>query len=377
VPDVPSKSERGSRKRSAAAPARRDADREAPEQAREHLSERKDRILRALVHLYVRTGEPVGSDAISQVVRLGVSSATIRNELAALEEMGYLTQPHTSAGRIPTDAGYRYFVDSLPQTSRLRDPGRREVVDFFGQALADVDEILRGTTHLLSRLTRYASLALAPSRDASSLARLELVNLGSVALVLVVFDTGRVDKRVLELPPETTDEQLDRISRGLSERGRGMTLSGARAAVAEEARAASDPDRAILARVTDELASIEEPSHPTDHVFLGGVGNIAAEGAFQRGDSLREIFEALERETEILELLRDATTRPLAVTIGTESPVTGMWDASVIAAPYGLGEKTLGTIGVVGPTRMDYAAAIVAVRAVAERLSEAVEALSR
>ena len=129
--------------------------------------------------------------------------------------------------------------------------------------------------------------------------------------------------------------------------------------------------------MTDELASIEEPSHPTDHVFLGGAANIAAEGAFQRGDSLREIFEALERETEILELLRDATTRPLAVTIGTENPVTGMWDASVVAAPYGLGEKTLGTIGVVGPTRMDYAAAIVAVRAVAERLSEAVEALSR
>ena len=379
MPDDSSKSERATRKRGArsAAPARREVEREAPEPVRERLSERKDRILRALVHLYVRTGEPVGSDAISQVVRLGVSPATIRNELAALEEMGYLTQPHTSAGRIPTDAGYRYFVDSLPQTSRLRDPDRREVIDFFGQALADVDEILRGTTHLLSRLTRYASLALAPSRDASSLARLELVNLGSVALVLVVFDTGRVDKRVLELPPETTDEQLDRLSRGLSERGRGLTLSGARAAVAEEARAASDPDRTILSRVTDELASIEEPSHGTDHVFLGGAANIAAEGAFQRGDSLREIFEALERETEILELLRDATTRPLAVTIGTENPVTGMWDASVVAAPYGLGEKTLGTIGVVGPTRMDYAAAIVAVRAVAERLSEAVEALSR
>ena len=347
------------------------------ERADDRLTERKDRILRALVHLYVRTGEPVGSDAISQVIRLGVSSATIRNELAALEEMGYLTQPHTSAGRIPTDAGYRYFVDSLPQTTRLRDPDRREVVDFFGQALADVDEILRGTTHLLSRLTRYASLALAPSRDASSLARLELVNLGSAALVLVVFDTGRVDKRVLEIPPEMTDQQLDRLSRGLSERSRGRTLSGARAAVVEDARMASEPDRAVLTRVADELASIDEPTHGTDHVFLGGAANIAVEGTFQRSETLREIFEALERETEILALLREATTRPLAVTIGTENPVTGMWDASVVAAPYGLAEKTLGTIGVVGPTRMDYAAAIAAVRAVAERLSEAVEALSR
>ncbi len=342
----------------------------------ERLSERKDRILRALVHLYVRSGEPIGSEAISQVVRLGVSSATIRNELAALEEMGYLTQPHTSAGRIPTDAGYRYFVDTLG-TIRLRDPERREIVDFFGEALADVDEILRGTTHLLSRLTRYASLALAPSREASSVVRMELVNLGSAALLLVVFDTGRVDKRVVELPPETTDEHLDRISRGLWERFRGWTLPAARTAAAEQARGASDPERAILTRVAEELFSIEEAAGSPEHVFLGGAANIAVEESFQRRETLREIFEALERETEVLELLREASHRPIAVTIGTESPMTGMWDASFVAAPYGTGERTLGTIGVVGPTRMDYAAAITAVRAVAARLSEAVEARSR
>jgi heat-inducible transcriptional repressor len=341
------------------------------------LSERKGRILRALVHLYVRSGEPVGSEAISQVVKLGVSSATIRNELAALEEMGYLTQPHTSAGRIPTDAGYRYFVDTLPETIRLRDPERREIVHFFGEALADVDEILRGTTHLLSRLTRYASLALGPSRQESSIARMELVNLGSAALLLVVFDTGRVDKRVIELPPETTDEHLERISRGLWERYRGWNVAEARAAAAEQARGVSDPDRAILTRVAEELASIQESADSADHVFLGGVANIAVEESFQRHETLREIFEALERETEVLELLRDASHRPIAVTIGNESPMTGMWDASFVAAPFGTSERSLGTIGVVGPTRMDYVAAITAVRAVAARLSEAVEALSR
>src|SRR5437660_7516040 len=121
------------------------------------LSDRKAAILRALVRHYIHTVEPVGIEALATESGLSVSSATIRNELAALEEMGYLTQPHTSAGRIPTDAGYRYFVDTLPGTIRLRDPERREIVDFFGEALADVDEILRGTTHLLSRLTRYAS----------------------------------------------------------------------------------------------------------------------------------------------------------------------------------------------------------------------------
>jgi heat-inducible transcriptional repressor len=185
-----------------------------------------------------------------------------------------------------------------------------------------------------------------------------------------------VDKRAIELPPETTDEHLDRISRGLWERFRGWTLSAARGAVAEQARGASDPERAILIRVADELGSIDEPAHSAEHVFLGGAANIAVEESFQRSETLREIFEALERETEVLELLRDASNRPFAVTIGAESPMTGMWDASFVAASYGTGEKTLGTIGVVGPTRMDYAAAITAVRAVAARLSQAVEALS-
>src|SRR2546423_13222759 len=164
------------------------------------LSERKAAILRDLVHLYIRTGEPVASEALVGVTRLGISSATIRNELAALEEMGYLTQPHTSAGRIPTDRGYRYFVDMLPARSRLRDPERKAIVQFFDDALADVDEILRGTTHLLSRLTRYASLALAPGLRDSPIARTELIRLGSGVLVLVLFDSGRVEKRLLDLP---------------------------------------------------------------------------------------------------------------------------------------------------------------------------------
>src|ERR687887_1364625 len=159
----------------------------------EELTERKAAILRALVRQYIRTGEPVGSEALAAASPLRVSSATIRNELAALEEMGYLTQPHTSAGRMPTDRGYRYFVDMLPARTRLRDPDRRAIVGFFDEALADVDEILRGTTHLLSRLTRYASLALAPRLQETAIARAELIRLGTANLLLVVFEDGRVE----------------------------------------------------------------------------------------------------------------------------------------------------------------------------------------
>jgi heat-inducible transcriptional repressor len=339
------------------------------------LSDRKATILRALVRLYIRTGEPVGSEALASSAGLGVSSATIRNELASLEEMGYLTQPHTSAGRAPTDLAYRSYVDMLPSRPKLRDSERKAIVLFFDEALADVDDILRGTTHLLSRLTRYASLALAPSQRETAIARAELVRLGTSTLLLVVFDTGQVEKRLVDVPAEATEEQVDGISRSMSESFRGKAAAAARDVAMERARRAEEPERAILTRVADALKSIDEAAE-AEHVFLGGVANIAAEEAFNRRETLRQIYEALERESAILGLLREAAANaPLGVMIGRENSMPEMWEASVVAAPFAAG-GAIGSIGVVGPLRMDYGAAISAVRAVAERLSAAVEALS-
>jgi heat-inducible transcriptional repressor len=340
------------------------------------LSERKATILRALVRLYIRTGEPVGSEALATSAGLGVSSATIRNELASLEEMGYLTQPHTSAGRAPTDLAYRSYVDMLPSKPRLRDTERKAIIHFFDEALADVDDILRGTTHLLSRLTRYASLALAPSQRETAIARTELVRLGTATLLLVVFDTGQVEKRLIEIPGEATDEEVDGITRALTDSFRGKTAAAARELASERARRSEEPERAIFSRVADALKSIGEAAE-AEHVFLGGVANIAAEEAFNRRETLRQIYEALERESAVLGLLREAAANvPQGVMIGRENTIPEMWEASVVAAPFAAG-GAVGSIGVVGPLRMDYAAAISAVRAVAERLSAAVDALSR
>jgi heat-inducible transcriptional repressor len=305
-----------------------------------------------------------------------VSSATIRNELAALEEMGYLAQPHTSAGRVPTDLAYRHYVDNLPRR-RLRDPDRRAIVDFFDEALADVDDILRGTTILLSRLTRYASLAMTPSSREGTIVRAELVPVGSSAMLLVVFDTGRVDKRWIEAPAGLPEADVEEASRTLTERTRGLTAADAGAALRDPTNPASSSSDvlALYGRVAEALDSIDH-TMTEEHVVVGGASNIASELVFQRRESLRQILEALERESEVIHLLREAATGPpLTVTIGRENPVTGMWEASVIAAPYGVEGGPAGTIGVVGPTRMDYASAIAAVRAVAERLSAAVEAL--
>jgi heat-inducible transcriptional repressor len=344
-------------------------------EARE-LTVRKAEILRALVGLYIRTGEPVGSEALQAAADMGVSSATIRNELASLEELGFLSQPHPSAGRVPTDLAYRYYVDLLPARPRLRETERRAIVHFFDQALSDVDAILRGTTHLLSRLTRYASLAIAPSQRETAIARAELIRLGTASLLLVVFDTGQVEKRMIELPLDATEEEVDGVSRRITETFRMRTLSEAELLAAKRAEAGEDRDRVVFARVAEALGSIGHDAE-AEHVFLGGVANIAGEDVFSTRETLRQIYETLERESAVLRLLREAAaTPPISVTIGRENPVPEMWQASLVAAPFAAAGAS-GTIGVVGPMRMDYAAAISAVRAVADRLSAVVEALAR
>ena len=339
------------------------------------LSQRKVEILRALVGQYIRTGEPVGSEALHETPGMQVSSATIRNELAALEELGYLTQPHPSAGRVPTDLAYRYYVDLLPARPKLREAERRAIVHFFDQALSDVDAILRGTTHLLSQLTQYASLALAPSQRESAIVRADLIRLGSASLLLLVFDTGQVEKRVVDLPADAAEEDVDRWSRATSEAFRGRTLVEAEALATQRASTGPDRERTVYRPVADALRSIQREAEE-EHVLLGGMVNIVGEDVFSRRETLRQMYDALEHESAMLHLLREAAaSSEISVTIGRENPVPEMWQASLVAAPFAAAGAT-GTIGVVGPMRMNYSAAISAVRAVADRLSAVVEALA-
>ncbi|MDQ3991002.1 MAG: heat-inducible transcriptional repressor HrcA, partial [Actinomycetota bacterium] len=180
------------------------------------LGPRTASVLRAVVREHIRSADPVGSGAIAHRYRLGVSPATIRNEMASLEERGYLHQPHTSAGRVPTDLGYRFFVDSLPSRTRLAEAHDRAIRSFFGTSAPDVEELVRRTAHLLSRLTHYAAVALEPPVEESRVVRAELVPVGSAALLLVVGDTGRVDKRLLDAAGETDEDAVRAASDRLS-----------------------------------------------------------------------------------------------------------------------------------------------------------------
>lgn len=326
-------------------------------------------MLRAVVEEYVRSGEPVGSETIAERTGLGVSSATIRNELAALEELGYLTHPHTSAGRIPTDAGYRKYVDALPPGGRLRDAQRRAIAGFFAETMVDLEEVLKGTTQLLSRVTQYAGLAVPPSGVDEPILRTELIEVGNTLMFLVIGRQGRVDKAMVDRPEGLDPDALSTLDRRLTDLFRDKTVAEALTDALKVTASAQGAERSLLSAVADTFAKMQSAAG-VHHVVIGGVANLADEAAHWRRETVRRLFEALENESEMLEVLRTVSTEDVNVTIGTEHPQTGEWEASIVSAPFRGGPTTLGTVGVVGPTAMDYVTVMASVRAVARRLSE-------
>ena len=337
---------------------------------RPDLGPRKSAVLRAVVEQYVRTGEPVSSESIAEHSGLGVSSATIRNEMAALEELNYLTHPHTSAGRIPTDTGYRHYVDSLPAGGRLREAQRKLIAGYFAEAIVDLEEVLTGSVQLLSRLTQYAGLAVPSSAGEEPIVRVELIDMGPTLMILVVGQHGRVDKQVIDKPDGVDASALRDADRRLKAL-RGLNYLDAQARLLQLAADGGDGPRDLLLYALETLR-IATQGERSAHMVVGGVSNLAGEAQQMRRDTLRRLFETLEREQEMLGVLADigSSSAELNVTIGAEHPSTGEWEASLITAPFKTGETTLGTIGVVGPTRMDYLSAMASVRAVARRLSE-------
>jgi heat-inducible transcriptional repressor len=331
------------------------------------LGPRKAAVLRAVVEEYVRTGEAVGSETIAERSGLGVSSATIRNEMAALEELGYLQHPHTSAGRIPTDAGYRHYVDTLPPGGRLREQQRRAIAGYFAEAMLDLEEVLKGSVQLISRMTQYAGLAVPPSASDEPIVRLELIDMGPTILVLAVGQHGRVDKRIVDRPSDVDTKVLQAAERRL-EPLRGTTYADAQVRLLQLAAEGPREQHDLILHVAETLRTTGGDGA---HMVVGGVANLADEAQLWRRETVRRLFEALEREHEmlgVLEAVRDI--EDVSVTIGAEHPSTGEWEASLVTAPFKARDATIGTIGLVGPTRMDYVSAMASVRAVAKRLSE-------
>lgn len=340
----------------------------------EPLDDRKLRILRAIVAEYVSRGEPVGSKRVVEAAQLDVSPATVRNEMSVLEELGYITQPHTSAGRVPTDRGYRRFVDDLVADPTILEPEQELVQELLGSA-HDLEDLLARTSTVLSQLTRLVSLVIAPAFDAATLKLVELVGLtpGS-ALLLLVADTGRVEKRLVDLPAGTTESDLDRVRSVLREHVCHQRLADVHdtlATIADDAPAdLRELLQALVHATEDELA--EDTVH---HVFVGGQAALAGEETFER-DQLSRVLQLLEERVTLARLLSETTADDMpTVRIGGENQVEDLRSTSLVAQRYRL--VTAGSLGVLGPTRMDYASVLATVRAVASQLQTALADLSR
>jgi heat-inducible transcriptional repressor len=334
-----------------------------------NADERRLEVLRAIVADYVSNHEPVGSKALVERHNLGVSSATVRNDMASLEDEGYITQPHTSAGRVPTDKGYRLFVDRLSELKPLSPAERRAIKTFLEGAL-DLDDVLRRSVRLLAQLTRQVAVVQYPTLTRSMVRHVEVVTITPARLMLVLItNTGRVDQRIVDLGDVVTDEAVSRIRNMLNLALSGERLPEASMKVAELPEQAPADLRDLMTRISTVLIeSLVE--HPEERLVLGGTANLTRNVADFPG-SLRQVLEALEEQVVVLKLLAAVhTPGTITVKIGIENEAEEMRSTSVVSIGYGSDGTLLGGMGVVGPTRMDYPGTMAAVRAVATYVGE-------
>jgi heat-inducible transcriptional repressor len=332
------------------------------------LDDRKLEVLRAIVEDFVRTNEPVGSRHIVERHNLGVSPATVRNDMSALEDEGYIAQPHTSAGRVPTDKGYRLFVDRLSQVKPLTSPERRAIESFLNGAV-DLDDVVTRSVKLLAQLTRQVAVVQYPSLSRSTVRHVELVQLTTNRLLVVLItDSGRVEQRVVELPVALAEGQLDELRSVLNASLADRHLDeAARALTAMPPGVRPELRPVMTSLMTVVLETLVERAE--ERVALSGTANLTAHAL--DFPVIRPVLEALEEQVVLLKLLGEANDpTTVRVRIGEENAVEGLRSTSVVSIGYGPGGDSLASLGVVGPTRMDYAGNISSVRAVARYVGD-------
>lgn len=327
------------------------------------LGGRKASILRAVVKTYIETAEPVGSGRVARAPGIEVSPATVRNEMVKLEEDGYLEQPHTSAGRIPTEKGYRYFVDALEAEPSLGSGQAQVVREFFDTAHGEIEGMLESTSRLLADLTEWTGVVVGPGNDDVVIRSAQVVSLAqSTSLLVVVLADGRVEKHTLDLGRDVSDTRVGAATAHLAAHLTGV----ARDRVPADVVSTGDADTDHITRLAlDELQAT--PHHRSDPVFVGGASHVAA--AFDAIDTVQRVLATLEEQFVVVTLLRDVLDRGLHVAIGSETGLEPLAECSLVVAPYRVEGEPVGSIGVLGPTRMNYPQALAAVAVVSNRLS--------
>jgi heat-inducible transcriptional repressor len=332
------------------------------------MDDRKAAILKALIEEYVETGQPVGSTTVARGAVLGVSSATIRNEMAILEREGYVTHPHTSAGRVPTDKGYRHFVDHLSRQKDLQPAARQEVTSFFATAHHALEDMLHETSLLLSRITAHAAVVVGPQPEGARIRSVQLVRLHERSvLVVAVLSNGQVERQYMELDAEIDDSRISAATAVLD-----TQLRDALYAELPVCRATGDtPTDQLAEQARDALFARSASGRATEPVYVGGASRIAADlDAFTAGETVGRLLEVLEHQYLVVTLVRDLIDQGVTVRIGSENRLEDLRECSVVLARFDVEGRPGGSVGILGPTRMNYPQAMAAVAAVSRRLGE-------
>jgi heat-inducible transcriptional repressor len=334
------------------------------------LTSRQERILYKVVDDHLRTGQPVASRSIAVDPELDCGPSTVRNELALLEELGLLAHPHVSAGRVPTDAGHRYVVDRMLTSGRGLEPERRMELSLIRR---EVEEAMRATTETLSQMTNLLAVVSAPSLNTATIRHIEVLALQpQVVMVVVITSTGGVSKMLITLDSTVDPGLLTWVGEYLNERLVGLGL-GARMLQQRLVEPSLSPtEQAFLVRLIPAFADVSTGAE--DSLYVEGTGRLLSAGRIQGTTQINELMTLLERRVALLRVLRVALGEPgVYVRIGEENEIPAMRSLALVATGYGVAQRKLGAVSVIGPVRMDYAGAIVTVREAAHKLSSFVE----
>ncbi len=335
------------------------------------LDERKRQVMRAVVESYVANAQPVGSRTIARDYDLGVSSATIRNEMADLEELGYLEQPHTSAGRMPSDAGYRFYVDEIARVSSPTHLQLERMRRAIGQQASEIDEVLQAAGRLLSEITDCLSVVVEPSPSGAVLNTVEIVPLESDRMMLLVITReGLVHNRMLDCPDDVSSEQMNHVSHVLTRYLRGYTLGDILSSeVVRGIRSELDHCRKLLDMVMHILSSYSSEDVQARY-RLEGAANIMKQPEFQDVRRAQKVLRVLSQQSVINDLLRSVRSEDVFVLIGSENRYEGIRDCSIVTSAYSIRGQSAGRIGVLGPRRMNYGRVMGTVKTLTSLLSE-------
>ena len=334
------------------------------------LNDREKTILRSVIYTFIQTAAPVGSRYISKRHSLGLSAATVRNVMSDLEELGYIDHPHTSAGRVPTDKGYRFYVDSLIELEKL-SRGEQNAIQSQLQTVPDPEDVLRETSRLISTISHQLGIVSAPKLSSGILEKIELVPLSSTRIMIIIsIQSGFVKTMMMEVQAEISRPKLEDVARLLNERLSGITLEQIRRTFPARVQDLQHEETGLIRLFVDSVDKLFDDSRGHEKVHIGATTSLLSQPEFENADKFRSVIELLENEDIIVHVLEEAGWRDgaIAITIGSESGDEKMKDFSLITTPYTIG-GTRGTVGVIGSKRMDYQKVIPIVDYVAKTIS--------